>query len=451
MVSITYNGYNIPHNLGKFNYVENEKFLDVSIDFLLTAGSAGALETLADTAREKLTEINKDFKMSLGGSTEFDLSHTGSTGFNSRPTLSKVPDEFSTATSRHYRWECTIGLPFEQSGYDARREGSISIQYSTNRQRLVTFTVLYTATPALSAWGNYSAYAKLWAASILTGLGGNYEIVSEIPNYEHETKILTATLVYKEILAKQSEALMNDTSLVDMQCSYSLRVAQSYGKKLSTPSGQDAQPPVALTLFFSSAIDKEKVALETGIDVIYTFVIRPWLIKHAEDILSISSYPIAGVNNYIIQSEQKSYNIHAYNITGQMQILCPSGSNQITLYDEILTLNRHSGRMTEKLYNGKNHSRSMWNIGSTHELTRMITISRLNSAPPFPEPYNTDQFGVDGSGQWYLVNDSCAYTAEEVGKGTIEVGLVPAVIHTRKFVEQYIYIENLEEQASISE
>ena len=50
-----------------------------------------------------------------------------------------------------------------------------------------------------------TTYAKTWAGTILSGLGGTYELVSESMNLEQENKILNASLTYKEILSNHTK------------------------------------------------------------------------------------------------------------------------------------------------------------------------------------------------------------------------------------------------------
>lgn len=112
MPSIIYNGYTIPEIINKVSYSENEKQISLSCEFLILSTTESALITDCLIAEQKLTEINKDFSFSLGGSTEFTFSHSSNTGFLSRPNLNKITSEFTTGTSRHYSFSCSIQLPF---------------------------------------------------------------------------------------------------------------------------------------------------------------------------------------------------------------------------------------------------------------------------------------------------------------------------------------------------
>lgn len=447
MVAITYNGHTISHSLGKFSYAQDEKVLSVSIDFLVTAANSGALETACDTVKEKLTAINKDFSLSLGGSTEFNLSHSSNTGFNARPSLNKVPDELSTATSRHYNWSCIIGLPFSQSPYNYRREGTVSIQYLPSKQRLVSFNVLYTAGGAYSALQNYSAYAKIWALSVLASFGGTYELVSESPQYEMENKIASGTLMYKEILANQSESSVDDTSIIDMKSSYSISVAQSYGVSFSGNYSLP-YPPVIINLFFTTTLDHSIVTSDAGFDSVYTDKIRPWLIKHCETVLNTTLYRTGGTN-LVIENEQKTYNVHTYSITGQLQIMAYRDSNAVVSYDEILSISRTTGDQFKKLWNGKSHSYSSWNIGETFTLNRVIIISRLGEAPNEPPEYAGSEFGSDG-GTWQKLSSSTQYHATQLGSSTSSTGVISPVMYSKTFKDSYLYVKDLDEQTVIS-
>lgn len=447
MAAITYNGHTISHTLGKFSYTQDEKVMSISVDFLIKAATSGALETACDSAKEKLTAINKDFSMTFGGSTEFSMSHSSNTGYNARPTLSKVADELCTETSRHYNWSCVIGLPFSQSPYNYRREGSVAIAYMPSRQKQVAFNCLYTAGGSYSASANYNAYAKLWAVGILTSLGGVFELVSEHPSYDMEDKICSSSLLYKEIMANQSESSVDDTSFIDMQCTYSISVAQAYGRVISG-GYQNAYPPVVVGLFFNTVLDRSIVATDAAFDTAYTTKIRPWLIKHAETVLGISGYRTGGTN-YVLDNENKTYSVHNYSITGQLQILAYRDSNPVTSYDEILSINRTTGKQYKKLWNGKPHSYAFWNIGDTYTLNRVIIISRLNDIPGEPPDYGGNEF-VTGAGTWEKLSSSTQYYQTELGSNTSATGLSSPIMHSKTFKDSYLYVEELNEQPVIA-
>lgn len=85
MPTVVYNGQTLPNVFGKTSFSENEKELHFSCQFLASSTTASGLVSDCQTYEEKLTEINKDFSLTFGGTSEWNLTHSGNTGYNARP------------------------------------------------------------------------------------------------------------------------------------------------------------------------------------------------------------------------------------------------------------------------------------------------------------------------------------------------------------------------------
>lgn len=443
MPSITYNGYTIPEIINKVSFSENEKQISLSCEFLVLSTSEAALISDCLTAEQKLTEINKDFSFSLGGSTEFTFSHSSNTGFLSRPSLNKLTSEFTTGTSRHYSFSCSIQLPFDQIGYNYRREASFSISYAPSRQRSVSFSVLYTAGGSNSSLQNYLAYAKTWCASILTALGGTYELLSENHNLEMEQKILNGSLVYKEIITNQSKSLTDEPAFVDFTASYSAQIEQNIG--LTLTYGQQQDPLVHVTVGWSASISHDITPTDTDIDALYTAKIRPWIVEHAKDVIGFSSISQAGTSGYIIDAESKSYNVHAYRISGSISFTAPKSTTANMEVSESLTFQTDENISSDKLWSGKDYDYNLWSIGKTKSCSRFIAISKLNVIPDAPVAYDgsfSDPGLIVGlqNGKWVKKSSTEKLSAKKVGVGTTVNYAAPAWIYTKTWSEIYLFV-----------
>ena len=437
MVTITYNGYTLPNQIEKFTYRENERDISISCQFLVLAVSESALVGACQAAETALTEINKDFSLSFGGSSEFNLSHAGNTGFLARPTLSKGSSELATGTSRPYNFSLNIQLPFSQTPYNYQREGSFSISYAPTRGRTVSFQCLYTAGGANSALDNYVAGTggKAWAAGVLSSLGGNFELVGETIREEREEKILNATLTYKEILAKQSSASINVAAIVDPSVSYRVSVDQEIGVCQSN-AGYVMVPAVTVSISYSCKIDFEQVGDEKDIEDVYQDTVKPWLIAHARDMLGLANYSNAGTN-YIIQSESKTVDPHAYTVGGQLTFTAPKTLASIVRLDENITVSDEDGISVTPIWDQVNYTYSTWGIGAKKTLNRNISIAKLDTPPADPPEY-----ADDSQGTWLRLNIRKRTQLKRLGVGTSVAG---APVYQRNlwivtYSESYIYI-----------
>lgn len=417
MATITYNSYTLPNQFGKVTYHENEKELSISTSFLVTAASASALVIACQTAETALTEINKDFSMAFGGSSEFSLTHAGNSGFNAKPTLNKLGSDLATETARPYSFSVTIGLPFSQSGYYYRREGSFTVDYASNRKRQVSFRVLYTAsTVPATALVNYNATTgggKWWAASILTGLGGTYELVSENISEDIERKIVTANLRYREILSNQSISGTNDANIVDPQLSLSVNYEQEIAVS-ETGTGFIKLPKAHVSVSFSCKVDHDQVTSESLIGDVYQIYVKPLIIDKVFDYLDMSDYQQTG-RNYIVESEQKSFNVYDWSISANLSLLVIKTNDQVIELEESVTTTDDKGIVSEKLWNGVDETENVWSIGATKRISRTITVSKLSSEPNTPPELTLPGYNL------ILSNRNFRRSMASMGEGTPEL------------------------------
>jgi len=432
-MQVTYNSYSIPNIFGKITTSENVKAFTFACNFLVTAASSSALVAACNTARVALTEKYKNLQIVFDSTTEINISHSGNTGFLAIPTLVEINNDLQTETARPYRFSVEVGLPFDQSGFGYRREGSFSIDYSPSRARSVTFSALYTAGGSNSALENYTANGKVWAATILTAIGGDYNLVSENISEEHEQKILNARLVYREILADESTSGRNDSAIVNPSCDISVHYGQEIGYTVSP--GYQIYPGVIVNLSYSATIDKEVVTDMDNVEDVYQARVKPWLIAHAYGLLGLGNYSQAGTTNYIVQDERKSINPYSYTITGFLSFMAPRSADAIIELSEVITDTTNMGIVNEKIWNEQDFQQAVWGIGKWRTLTRVLSVKKLLGPPQIPEPY------TDGSGGiFHLVSIDMRKSIRKAGVGTSGTSLRAAYIYYVTYIEDYIFV-----------
>lgn len=437
-VVVRYNGYTLPNVHEKFGYHENEVEISFNCMFLVKSSTAGGLVGACQTAEEKLTEKCKDFTLSFGGTSELSFSHTGNTGFSAHANLTKLQDELCTETSRNYGFAITIQLPFTQSGYNARREASFSVSYLPTRQRLVTFNELYTSTPSAEAYANYISDGKTWAGTILSALGGNYELINESFQEEQEQKIINANLVYKEILTNQSTSGINDTSIVDPQINYGCSIEQQAGKGIIT--GVQATPIVRITINYSTGLDKTIVG--TDLNTAYVTRVKPYMLSQVFATLGLGSYKTAGSSNFVVESETKNIDPTNYHISGHLTILAFKPT-QIIQYSESITQVSNPNIIFKKLWNGEDDTYNMWSMGKTRTIQRTVVIAQLGSEPAPPQAL-TNERCPDGC-KWVQCFPTSTQGRLDIwgyGSEATASTLRSTYVYFFTFVEQYLAVRN---------
>jgi hypothetical protein len=103
------------------------------------------------------------------------VTHTGNTGFNASPSVSKVGDDWDTGRSRRYAVSIDFTEPADLSGQSGRRTSTVEQSYDASRKRTVTISGTYTALGGNSARAQYEASAPTYFAAVLSALTGTFE------------------------------------------------------------------------------------------------------------------------------------------------------------------------------------------------------------------------------------------------------------------------------------
>uniref|UniRef100_A0A6H1ZEP4 Uncharacterized protein n=1 Tax=viral metagenome TaxID=1070528 RepID=A0A6H1ZEP4_9ZZZZ len=423
-LSVTYNSYTIPGSYNNFSFSESYESLSMSFDFAVAHASAAAAETA-------LRIYNADLTVSFGGSAMYSYKHSDNTGLLTRPTLRKISNVTENDTLRFYNFSISCQLPANKTSYNYRREGKISTSYDSSRRRSISFSGVYTSGGANTALQNYTAYAKTWANTFLTAFGGTFELVSESPNIEQENKILNFSLVYREILAKQSEANLNESAIVDANCNYAVNLVQKTG---ISPDYEQI-PLTTVSVTYSARIDSELITSETDVEDIYRTTVRPWIVKHAFLVLGLDNFVQSG-QNYVIESENYSINPHNYVVSGRLSFNALSDLHQIINVNERITVTKSQGYVNQKIWDGNQHTYNSYIVGAQLRLRRVVSITKASEQARLPREIG---------GNYVLQNESEDNVIEEIGVGSVNTlsGVAKIVrLYTTTYMQEYLYKVN---------
>lgn len=451
-MQITYNSHTETDIIDKVQISENHETFSVSANILVKGSSESNLISKCKILEEKYSEINKDLQVKFGvanGSTDFDFGHSANSGFLSRPSITKIQRPETTGFSRVYNFSCSVQLPFDQNAYKNRRDASYIFTFDTSRRRTAVFNVVYTASDErnLSATEtyNHAEGARAWALSVLTTQGGDFELIKENFNVEHENKILNGTLVYREILVRQSETVSNVEAIVDPQINYAI----NYKKNKALATGYTAIPQTEIFINFSMFIDYTKVSgditsREYEIKQFYYTTVRDWFITNSYSIVGADNSPYTGQNFYVM-NERINFDVHNFKISGSIVVIIPPATDSILFAEERLIRNVDKNLNLEPIFDGQDYTYNAYSWGGVKTLTRMVTVQQVGSAPQKPSIYNGNNVvGMSREGDesgcvWQFLNSRETRNAEDFsinpdGSGSI----LSDTLYTLAFMDFYI-------------
>lgn len=427
-ISTIYNGYTIPNTYSKFTISESYTNLSFSCEFALSVANSAAAETA-------LRVYNADMTMSFDGVAQYSYKHSDNTGLLTIPHLEMISDVSEHDALRFYRFSLTCQLPANKSGYGYRREGSYTITYDGSRRKRASFACVYTAGTGTASRANYTSGAKTWATGILTAIGGTYELVSENSHTEHEDKITNGSLIYQEILSKETENSTNYAKIVDANCDISV----DFGQELGVSTGGYTQTaPVTVSVHYTAKVDQEQAGSDTNIEEVYRTYVRPWIIKHAYSVLGLANWSQASTN-YIAENEGFSISPTGYHVSGSLSFSCPRSTSQIVKLSETLQEHTQSGLVYRKLWDSKPNTFNMYNVGGQKTLRRSITIMQIGTPPADPVPY------VGTPDKWVRLDIQKNYEEKLIGVGSrgsnVSTQLQSSTYYIVSFSENYLFVE----------
>jgi hypothetical protein len=208
-LTITYGGYAVggaqtSRVLRDFHLIEQDyEIAGVEFRVTLIQSSAAALKSAIDEIEAAFRLPFQDLTVTQEGQTLKSFSHASSTGFNSKPRITKRGEPTDTGRSRTYSIRIDFELPANNSGSSSRRvtKTQINVAYSPARRRTVTISSEYTANGSTSARDQFIAQVTTYAAAVLTGLGGTYKVLEwPTTTSDDDNKVLKWNIIYEEII-----------------------------------------------------------------------------------------------------------------------------------------------------------------------------------------------------------------------------------------------------------
>jgi len=260
----------------------DERTFRLSFDVVVTGASAGACETLAATMVDQLNQRHLDTKVVINGTKWYHFVD----GADGAVSSDEEGAEFIMAShqllgthrtdrSRAYRVSIEVTRGAKQTGKLGVYEQDIRLRTAPNGLRSLSFKAQFTpgtssATQGTAeqrfADGTYGFEALVTA--ITTALTGEWEQASTLTkHYEEDSRTLTASTSYHELIFDQSSGLRNNTSLFNVRYGIKVDNKAAFG----IPGHTNVQPLTPVTVTFSCAV----VTTTTDLDTVINSVIIP--------------------------------------------------------------------------------------------------------------------------------------------------------------------------------
>ena len=185
----------------------NKSYTSASLSFeiVITASSDAAFASEISTVEEAFRKPFQDLLVEQGASTLLELKPSNNTGLNTMPSISKSGDQKDSGRSRRYSVQIDCELPANNSPTTGLRESTVNVSFSPSRKRRVNISGVVTAEGVSDARAKYNAIISTYTTSVLSALGGTYELGEEpTTTNDYEDKTISFTRIFDEIIYSEA-------------------------------------------------------------------------------------------------------------------------------------------------------------------------------------------------------------------------------------------------------
>ena len=315
------------------------------------ATEIAAIETAFRTPRQRLRVVQ-------GSETLYDWNPATDSGFNQFASLSHPPNDANSGRSRYYEVTIEVGLPADEYSTDARRDSTVTLDFTPARKRSIILDVTYTALTGTDARAQYNAAIATYQTTITSALGGTWELVEESVETDDQNKICNARRTILEIIYNESAGTLNDPDIARHELSVTVN-RQAPG---DSPQRQ-AKRVVELSVVYSAWIDKDRTQdLRQKYDSL-----RGYIFQAAVDQVGRSAGALI--------DEAPTFDLTENRISATMTIWCLDGSSLLE-YRETLDISRETGVVFLPVWTGGVYDRYIYQGPATERITLTI-VERL--------------------------------------------------------------------------
>ena len=431
------------YNIDGYPRYSEERGLDaitatVSFDVIVVGTSAANLETSVTALTDEFVTPFQRFRWIEAGTTFLDWNPATDSGFNASPAIELLGGIPDTGRTRKYRCSVSVGLPADNN--NGRISSTYQVAYSKSDLRTVTVTGTYTAQGGTGAFDNAQTKLPTYAASILSGLGGTYEILGT-GTYEtdDQDKVSTGTVIYKEILYDQSAAGADLTSVVDHGVIFR-RTSTAPG---DTPGGYlTAARIVTAEGAYAASVDFGET---TDLKTLWTGTLRQYVLDQAKTNL--------GLTEITIVEDTPVYNKSENTISCRLSIwaIPDAGAGGAFEYRVTQSVRNIPGALVRRVWNGNPFGAVVYEGPRSSIRTTIIrailTAAKGVNTPAWAPGKLATGFGERNTGAnkdnkaqtngWIVLEDDESHSPVQYGLPALN-GTIDATEYTRTVREEWI-------------
>jgi len=348
----------------------------------------------------------------------------GTTLLNSRSSIAKTGDEETDrGFSRSYAIQITGGLPSDDidgsSLFTGLQDISFNLDYEAGRQKRITFSGVYTATPAQAAPVRSAQLARVNYEDATTGAdaeatayfanfaGDTFELISETVDEDRTNHLVNFSRVYIELLDDQTAAGRDAVNIRDHDFSMTELIDQP------GDSDQTVFRLRRMLINYDCAIDIEQ---SVDIKTVFENEVRPHIIQTFRDTFTPQVFAV--------EARQVDYDRTRQRLSVSMTIVYQKGGGDATVELQV------SVRLTDTNNHQltPTHERNVFSFDVARGWTdRLRTTSRtfavIGEEPgPGGSPGGTSTSTIGGKGGGGTPGGGRGPIAEAGGTGWLELG-----------------------------
>ncbi len=342
---------------GKWEYEESHDRFRLAFDFVVSATSDANFTTECSLVENAVRAPFQDLIVNFAGQEHQDLRESTMRGLNTQGRIVKSSSQPAARRARVYEVTFEGELPADRASLFGRRQSIVAVAYSHNRRRTVTITGIWTALPTTStartAYLDATNGMPAYANTVLTNLGGAYELDEETFDLDDADlgtlaggSVLRFRRVYEELIYPQggvaaSAPLASQTSIVRQR----LRVTRHRSGVGDTAPARRLE---TYLVSYDCSVDNEVTsATLANFSALWTDTIRPSIISDVGVLMTGSAMVIESSPNYDLDESR---------ISATMTIQGRSGS---PIIERRVTIEDHDigGFIAVPVWDGKKRSR----------------------------------------------------------------------------------------------
>jgi hypothetical protein len=257
---------------------------------VLVKGATSALLAAACVSLEaEFTTRRLDLVVTMGGNTILALRQSDNTALNTTASIEKEGSPLDSELTRLYRIIVSGEVPTKPA-LSALRSFNYDITFSPSRKTTLTATGSYTAVGGGStASAQYLSAISARVATIISALGGTYELITETYTPDDTNQLVNFERVYKELLYNQSSGALDRTEIRDQTLTIKSDIVGSEGLR-------DERKLNTIGVSYSASVDATSTK---DLINVWDSIAKPWIVDNLKKVAKTTKIAILSQNiNY---------------------------------------------------------------------------------------------------------------------------------------------------------